>query len=133
MRLFDVWPNFVWPQVQRSVIISNKDVIHELLHELLNNLRLLRIFATWKNIRKISKISSHYSLLLRMKISSILEKKSWKIEIELFSYRLNFSHNFSHIAKIKFSLFHIKSTGEHQCRKPVQIKFWSNFIKIAFL
>ena len=40
LRLFDVLPNFLSHQVKRRVIISNKDGIYELPHELPNDLRL---------------------------------------------------------------------------------------------
>ena len=40
LRLYDTLPNFLSPQVKRSVIISNKDGIYELPHQLPNNLRL---------------------------------------------------------------------------------------------
>ena len=44
---------FLSPQVKRIVIIRNKHDIHELPHELLNDLRL-RILGKLGNIRKIS-------------------------------------------------------------------------------
>ena len=40
LRLFDVLPNFLSPQVKRCAIITYKHGIYELLHELLNDLRL---------------------------------------------------------------------------------------------
>ena len=40
LRLFDVLPNFLSPQAKRCTIITYKHGIHELPHELLNNLRL---------------------------------------------------------------------------------------------
>ena len=43
--------HFLLPQVKRSVIISNKDGIYKLSHELPNELRLRKL----GNIRKISK------------------------------------------------------------------------------
>ena len=40
LRLFDVLPNFISPQVKRCVIITYEHGIYELSHELLNDLRL---------------------------------------------------------------------------------------------
>ena len=40
LRLFDVLPNFLSPEVKRWTIITYKHGIYELLHELSNNLRL---------------------------------------------------------------------------------------------
>ena len=40
LRLFDTSPNFFSPQVEQSLITSNKHGIYELLHELPNDLRL---------------------------------------------------------------------------------------------
>ena len=39
LRLFDILPNVLSPQMERSVIISNKHGIYELPHVLPNDLR----------------------------------------------------------------------------------------------
>ena len=44
LRLFDVLPNFLSPQVKRRVIISYKDALYELPRELPNDLTF-RIFG----------------------------------------------------------------------------------------
>ena len=50
-----LYQNFFSPQVKRSVIISNKQSIYELPHELPNDLRLKDLRKLGK-IRKISKL-----------------------------------------------------------------------------
>ena len=40
LRLFDTFPNFLFPQVKRDLIISNQHGIYQLPHELPNDLRL---------------------------------------------------------------------------------------------
>ena len=50
LRLFDILINFLSPQVEGSLTISNEKGIYELPHELTNNLRKL------ENFRKISKL-----------------------------------------------------------------------------
>ena len=47
LRLLDILPNFLSPQVKRWVIITSKHVIYKLPHELPNNLRL-RVFGTYE-------------------------------------------------------------------------------------
>ena len=43
LRLFDVLPNFLSPQVKQSVIITYKHGIYELPHDLSNDLRLRKL------------------------------------------------------------------------------------------
>ena len=52
LRLFDVLPNFLSPQVKRCAIITYKHGMYELPHELPNDLRLRKL----GNIRKVSKL-----------------------------------------------------------------------------
>ena len=50
LKLFDIQPgSFFSPQVKYDIIISNKNGIHKLSHELPNNLR----FGNSENVRKI--------------------------------------------------------------------------------
>ena len=73
---------FLSTQVKRNVIISNKHGIYDLPQELPNDLRL-RIIG---NIREISNLhrSQVPNLPHKLKILSILAKRSLKIEIEPF-------------------------------------------------
>ena len=71
-------------QVEHSAIITYKNVINELPHELLNNLRLriLRNFEMSTNC--LSLIEWLCSLVSKMKFFLTLEETSSKMEIKLY-------------------------------------------------
>ena len=71
---------FLSPQVKRSAIISNKNGIYKLPHELPNDLRL-RILENLKTSLDYSLVPS---LTPKLKILLILPQNCCKIEIELF-------------------------------------------------
>ena len=74
---------FLSTQVKLIKVISNKQGIYKLPHELLNNLRLQEIWKYQEDLK-----TYNYSLVLSLAskiwILSILVKNFWKIEIELF-------------------------------------------------
>ena len=75
LRLFDVLPTFLSPQLKRSAIITYKHGIYELPHELPTDLRLRKYHENLKTSQNDSLVSS---LPAKMKILSILEKTSGK-------------------------------------------------------
>ena len=77
LRLFNVLQIFLPPQVKQWAIITYKHGIHELSHELPNNLRL---------IRKVSKLHIMIASPAKTKILLILAKNSRKIMIKLFPW-----------------------------------------------
>ena len=79
MRRFDVWANFLSPQVKWGGIISNKHGIYRLSHELPNKLRL-------KNLgnEKMSENSQNFIELLPSSKSS-LEMKTLLALAKMFS------------------------------------------------
>ena len=74
--------------VKRSPVISNKQPIYELLHELPNNLRL-RMLQNYESSKK-SQTFIDYNLVSssppKMKILLMLEKTCRKIKIKCFPY-----------------------------------------------
>ena len=67
---------FLLPQVKRWVIITYKHGIYELLHELLNDLRL-------RNLGNYE-ISGNCLNFIPAKNESFVAENSWKTEIKLF-------------------------------------------------
>ena len=77
LKIFDILPIFLLPQVKWRVIISNNSDIHQMPHKLPNKLR--------QDFRKLGKglhaISAQYPNIY---VVSILAKNYWSMEIELF-------------------------------------------------
>ena len=78
---------FLSPQKKRSMIISNKHGIHELLHEFINKLRLimlgnLEILGKSQNFKEL--LPSAYFFSSNKNLVNTSEKISWKTETKLF-------------------------------------------------
>ena len=71
---------FLSPQVEQSVILSNKHGIYELPHELPNDLRFIikEIRECQEDLKTLLNCSLMPSLTPKMKILSTLPKNCWK-------------------------------------------------------
>ena len=79
---------FLSSQVKRSVIVSNKHTIYELRHELPNNISFKNLgnwgkLEKFHNFMELGHIAQSSSEIV-VKILTILEKDSFKTEIEFF-------------------------------------------------
>ena len=88
---------FLPPEVKRCTIITWKYGIHELTHELPNDLRL-RILRTSKNESLVPNLSA------KIKVYLILAKKFWKIKLKIFPVACYFTSKLELISHILWTI-----------------------------